>query len=258
MMMNHTRYWPFVEFAVGHFNNKISDASPGGYCKRIVPTGFENVITKKKGMLIDMTFDVITKPGPGSPNQEERITFHVKYNAMKTLETFEAKYVTYERSTKYSPYEVCSDTKSNELKLCICDIEDKKKNKPKQTTLLDLYPSRNAYVFKIKRDDLFLYESISHVVEGHLGLLKREVFEDFEDGKKDDLCSVTFELINHSATRTYEVTVTFTDLDDMKPMQRDECKGIAKPQSMRYLCTVSRSKLSGNGSLKYDVKYKQL
>ena len=28
-MMNHTRYWPFVEFVVGHFNNKIGDASTG-------------------------------------------------------------------------------------------------------------------------------------------------------------------------------------------------------------------------------------
>ena len=242
------------------------DFLSGGNCKRIVPTGFENIITKKQDAIIDMTMDVITAPGPGSPNKEERITFQLKYNtdSNSSPKSFEAEFLTHSRMTQYSVYKVCSDMKTDKmLDLCICDIENAAKMRRtartitnKQTQLLNLYPSRNAYTYEIKGDDLYVEETITHIVEDHLGLLKREVFEEFD---KNDLCSVTFELINYSLSRTFEVNITFTNLDDMKPLQESRCQGVAKPQSMRYLCTVSRSKLSGNGILNdYKLDFKEL
>lgn len=213
--------------------------------------------------------DIITTPGPGSTNKEERITFQLKYNTDRDSQTFDAEFLTYSRITQYSAYKTCSDLKSNKLlNLCICDIEKAAKSNEanktttkdnKQTELLNLSQSRNAYTYTIKQDDLYVYESISHIVEDHLGLLKREVYGEYKDGKKDDRCSVTFELINYSPSRTYEVNITLNKLDDMKPIEQGACRVIAKPQSMRYVCTVARSKLSGNGNVNdYKVHYKEL
>ena len=252
-MVNETEYWPFVEFVVGHFNNEINDASPGGHCKRIVPTSFENINTKRHGDVIEVSLDVVTTPGLGSKNSEERFSFQMKYNSNKELKTFEAEYIIYSRVTRYGIYSECSDTDPKKLKLCVCDMNNKMGNLTKQTSLRDLSPSRNAHDYKIKRNDFFLYESISHLVEGHLGLLKREVYK-----KDDKRYSVTFELINYSQTKTYEVLITFSHSDYLKPLQKEECKGIVKPQSMRYLCTVSRSEDKGNEKLKFESHYKLL
>eukprot|EP00111_Clytia_hemisphaerica_P022316 TCONS_00065588-protein len=71
-MMNKTLYWPFVEFAVGNINNMISDVSPESRCKRLVPQRYENLISRKKGANIELSMDVVTKPGVGSTNNEER------------------------------------------------------------------------------------------------------------------------------------------------------------------------------------------
>ena len=61
-VMNTTSYWPFVEFAVGKMNNMINDMSPESRCKRLVPQRYENLISRKKGTVIELSMDVVTKP----------------------------------------------------------------------------------------------------------------------------------------------------------------------------------------------------
>uniref|UniRef100_A0A7M5WT32 Uncharacterized protein n=2 Tax=Clytia hemisphaerica TaxID=252671 RepID=A0A7M5WT32_9CNID len=250
---NNTSFWPFVEFAVGQLNDIISDASAKGLCKRLVPLEFLNPSSLLEGVVTDFSFDVLANPGAGSSNNEERFSFHIRYENHWKLKTLSTKLISYSRISSYNGYQNCSDTKSKDLKLCICDMNlQSGKNLHRLSTPYNLHPVRTDSIFRIKNKDFFLDENIADIDKGYLSLLKRDAYEQQNQTART---STTFEAINYSFNRTYEVSINITRIDHMKPMDDKGCKGTVKPNSIRYLCTLGRSEISGNATYDYEVKY---
>ena len=91
------------------------------------------------------------------------------------------------------------------------------------------YPVRTDYVYHVQNKDLYLSETIKRIDGKHIGLLKRIVYEgkNKNTGLLGNHRSTTFEFVNYSSDKTYEVTIIFTKFKNMKPMDGQECKAIA-------------------------------
>uniref|UniRef100_A0A7M5WVA6 Uncharacterized protein n=2 Tax=Clytia hemisphaerica TaxID=252671 RepID=A0A7M5WVA6_9CNID len=325
-MTNTSGDWKFAEFAVGYLNNMISSASPRGHCKWLLPTSFENLNTRKHDTIIQLTMDIVTNPGLGSTNKEEKFSVQVQYDIHKGLNSFHTRFLTSNRISKYGGYAKCSDTSEKDLHLCVCDLIERTS---KSSLLLTITPSLESVDLKSHKsslsitgensasskklsntsDKLFLdssngfeksinissvltnsnltlkslnvksiapkpydlaklrtakefkiqfnhKEMISKIMidinktkgnerEIHpLDLIQRSVFE------RKTPVSTTFEVINYSHNQTFEVTILFYGRKQAKLMNTRPCKGVAKPKSMRYLCTT------GKGIPNYKVNVK--
>ena len=163
----------------------------------------------------------------GSKNLEERFTLQLKYDSDKGLKNYNTKFVAHNRISKYGGYKVCSDTNDKDLNVCICNLGKSGKGlklPPKLTKMLNLYPVRTDHVYRVQNKNFCLSETIKRIDGKHIGLLKRIVYEqkNKNTGLLDNHRSTTFELVNYSSDKTYEVTIIFTKFKNMKPMDGQE------------------------------------
>jgi len=248
---NSTELMPFVEFAVGQINNMISDASPTGKCKRLVPTSFENVMQRKQGENVRLSFDIVTSPGKGSKNKEERFNVAVSYKKNEKLSNSDTKVLSKDRVSTFGNYHKCSDA-DNTFRFCVCNMNEPKVL-PKLVRFDDLSPARLSYIYKFVGTD----ELILEYVRDKLGLLIRKTFLLGDDGESQ-LVSASFETINLSQTDRYVVTVFFPKMYNLQALTNSSCTGTAMPNSMLYLCTLSRKLPVLEGEFEYEFSHRKV
>jgi len=250
---NSTELMPFVEFAVGQINNMISDASPTGKCKRLVPTSFENVMQRKQGDNVGISFDIITSPGVGSANYEERINAEVSYKKNINLDHFDAKLLSKDRISIFGHYRKCSDA-DLKFRFCVCDSDQMEMGENRRNDFGNLFALRNKHTFEMFGPDRMDEVVYSLTPGDDIGLLIRKTFDE-----ERNLVTVTFEGINLTSNEHYKITIKFPELRNLAFLtQRTECTGTIGPRKMFYFCTLGRLWSVVEASFTYDISLKKL
>ena len=81
--------------------------------------------------------------------------------------------------------------------------------------------------------------------------------EEENEKEKKRLVGVSLEVISPS-NKKYEVEITFTELENMKPLTNGLCKGFVKQHSMTYLCTLMRVWSIADAEYSFNTSHKEI
>ena len=238
---NDKRFTWLAEFALGTINNQIQkqflkgNKQVGGYgnCQRLVGRSFSKIRRRSQGSHFVTTMDITVRPG------REIFEVQMKYPRILKKQTSFLNLIVHERVTIYRHFRKCVDSTVS-LGLCVCSRKAKKQkwvNIKNREDVFEIISRSNSFASQIRIKDIH---------QGCLLLMYRN-----HGGR-----STSFEISNICNDRTYNATISFTDVNRNKYfVSRKVPFLIFVPQRTIHFLLVIKSFRKTSHNLRMKVKY---